>query len=206
MKVTLIGTLPPIKALSPYCYHLADALSKKIIIEFINFKSVLPKVLYYGGEKEKKSYKISSFKTLNILTWYNPFSWIKAGLKANGEIVHFQHWQLYSSLIYCIILPIVKIRGKKIIISIHNITPHTAKPTTVFFDKIFNKIIFPYTNILIVHNKRNRKKLLDLYNLDEKKIYMIPHGTLMPYQKLKNISKQSARKYLNMPIDKKIIL
>ena len=206
MKVTLIGTLPPIKALSPYCYHLADALSKKIIIEFINFKSVLPKVLYYGGEKEKKSYTFKNFKTSNIINWYNPFSWIKAGLKVNGEIAHFQHWQLYSSLIYCFILPIVKIRGKKIIISVHNITPHTAKLTTVFLDKIFNKIIFPYANFIIVHNKRNRKKLLERYKLDENKIFMIPHGTLRPYQKLKNISKQSARKYLNIPFDKKVIL
>ena len=35
MKITLIGTLPPIKALSPYCYHLAEALSKKINVDFI---------------------------------------------------------------------------------------------------------------------------------------------------------------------------
>ena len=113
MKVTLIGTLPPIKALSPYCYHLADALSKKIDLEFISFKHILPNFMYCGGPKEKKTYKISNFESYNILSWHNPFSWIKSGIIAKGEIVHFQHWQLYASLMYCFILPIVKIRGKK---------------------------------------------------------------------------------------------
>ena len=73
MKITLIGTLQPIKALSPYCYHLADALSKKIDVEFINFKSILPGFLYFGGTKEKISYTLKNVDTKNILSWYNPF-------------------------------------------------------------------------------------------------------------------------------------
>ena len=66
MKVTLIGTLPPIKALSPYCYHLTDALSKKVDIEFLNFKNSLPKSLYYGGMKEKeiKAHKRSIYPSI----------------------------------------------------------------------------------------------------------------------------------------------
>jgi glycosyltransferase involved in cell wall biosynthesis len=206
MKITLIGTLPPIKALSPYCYHLAEALSKKIDIDFINFNNLLPNFLYSGGFKEKKSYSFINFKTSNIINWYNPLSWIKAGFKPDGEIVHFQHWQLYASAMYCFILPIIKIRGKKRIVTIHNITPHTADKPSIFLDKIFNKIIFPFTDLFIVHNKRNKKKLLELYKVDEKKISVIPHGTLMPYQKIKNISKEHARKHLNIPIDKKVIL
>jgi glycosyltransferase involved in cell wall biosynthesis len=206
MKITLIGTLPPIKALSPYCYHLAEALSKKIDVDFINFNNLLPNFWYSGGFKEKKSYSFINFKTSNIINWYNPLSWIKAGFKTDGEIVHFQHWQLYASAMYCFIIPIVKIRGKKRIVTIHNITPHTADKPSIFLDKIFNKIIFPFTDFFIVHNKRNKKKLLELYKIDEKKISIIPHGTLMPYQKIKNISKEHARKHLNIPIDKKVIL
>ena len=158
MKITLIGTLPPIKALSPYCYHLTDALSKKINVKFINFNNLLPNFWYCGGFKEKKSYSFKNFKTLNIINWYNPLSWIKAGIKANGEIVHFQHWQLYASAMYCFILPVVKIRGKKRIVTIHNITPHTSDKPSIILDKILNKIIFPYTDFFIVHNKRNKKK------------------------------------------------
>jgi glycosyltransferase involved in cell wall biosynthesis len=206
MKITFIGTLPPIKALSPYCYHLADALSKKINLEFINFKNIVPNIVYSGGAKEKKSYEIRNFKTTNILSWYNPFSWIKAGLSASGEIIHIQHWQWYSSITYCFILPIAKIRGKKRIITVHNITPHTADFTIVFIDKILNRIIFPFADFFIVHNTRNKKRLYELFNIDEDKISIIPHGTLMPYQKIKNITKYDARKYLKISMNKKIIL
>ena len=206
MKITLIGTLPPIKALSPYCYHLADALSKKIDLEFISFKSILPNILYCGGQKEKKDYTFKNFRASNIITWYNPFSWIKAGLKAKGDIVHFQHWQFYANLMYCFTLPIVKIRGKKIIITVHNVTPHTTDLASVFLDKKLNRIIFPFADHFIVHNKRNIDKFLKLYKIDENKISIIPHGTMMPYQKIKNISKEEARKYLNISSDKKVIL
>ena len=206
MKITLIGTLPPIKALSPYCYHLADALSKKIDLEFISFKHILPNFMYCGGPKEKKTYKISNFESYNILSWYNPFSWIKSGIIAKGEIVHFQHWQLYASLMYCFILPIVKIRGKKRIITVHNITPHTTDFPSVFLDKILNRIIFPFTDHFIVHNKRNMNKFLNLYKIDENKISIIPHGSITPYQNIKNIPKEKARKHLNIPSNKKVIL
>lgn len=202
----MIGTLPPIKALSPYCFHLSDALSKKINVEFINFNKMLPNFWYSGGYKEKKSYSFSNFKSSNIMNWYNPLSWLEAGLKAKGEIVHIQHWQIYANAMYCLIIPVVKIRGKKILVTIHNITPHTTDKPSLILDKIFNKIIFPYTDFFIVHNIRNKKKLLDLYKIDEKKISIIPHGAIMPYQKIKGISKEKARKFLNISSDKKVIL
>ena len=201
----MIGTLPPIKALSPYCYHLADALSKKIDLEFISFKNILPNILYCGGQKEDKDYSFN-FRTSNCMTWYNPFSWIKAGIKAKGDIIHFQHWQLYANLMYCFILPIVKIRGKKIIITVHNVTPHTTDKPSVFLDKKLNRFMFPFADHFIVHNKRNIDKFLKLHKIDKNKISIVTHGTMMPYQKIKNISKKDARKHLKIPSDKKVIL
>ncbi len=206
MKVTLIGTLPPIKALSPYCYHLAQALSEKIDLEFLNFTSVLPDFLYIGGMKEKTTYSLKNIKVKSILSLRNPLSWIKAGLKIDGDIVHFQHWAWYSNIVYCFLIMIVKIRGKKCIASIHNITPHTEDFILLIIDKILNKLIFSFTDIFIVHNERNKKKLLELYKLDEKKIFIVPHGTLFPYNKIKDISKKDARLHLNIKMNKKEIL
>ncbi|KYK31989.1 MAG: hypothetical protein AYK22_00065 [Thermoplasmatales archaeon SG8-52-3] len=208
MKITLIGTLPPIKALSPYCYHLADALSKKVDLDFFNFKNSLPESLYHGGMTEKKNEKIQTpnLKIKTIINWWNPFSWIKVGIVVKGDIVHVQHWSLYSGLIYCFILPITKLRGKKNVLTIHNITPHTDDFLTKFFDKMINKIILPYTNHIIVHNKRNRNKFFELYSIDKKIVTIISHGSIMPYNKIKNISKTDARKKLNISPEKKVIL
>lgn len=206
MKITFIGTLPPIKALSPYCFHLAQALSKKINLEFINFSSILPDALYLGGMKENETYSLKNIETKTILSLRNPLSWIKTGLKIDGDIVHLQHWAWYSSIVYCVLLPIVKIRNKKCVVSVHNVTPHTANLSTIFLDKFLNRVIFPFADFFIVHNNRNKKRLLELYKVDEHKISVIPHGAIMPYQKLKDISKENARKNLNISMDKKVIL
>lgn len=53
MKVTLIGTLPSIKGLSPYCQELLKSLSKNIEVEFIGFKKLYPDFLYPKGTKVK---------------------------------------------------------------------------------------------------------------------------------------------------------
>jgi glycosyltransferase involved in cell wall biosynthesis len=208
MKVTFIGTLPPIKALSPYCYHLASALSKKVDLEFINFNHLLPEFLYSGGTKAEEEiiYTIKNVQTKSILSWYNPISWVRAGLDAKGNIIHVQHWAFYANVMYCLILPVGKLRGKKIVLSIHNITPHVNDVAILFIDKILNKILFSFTDAYIVHNQRNKEKLIELYEIDEQKISVITHGTLKTYHQIKAISKEKAREYLNLPMDKKIVL
>jgi glycosyltransferase involved in cell wall biosynthesis len=208
MKVTFIGTLPPVKAISHYCYYLVESLSKLVDLEFIGFKQILPEFLYNGGTKEK----IVSEKILKnvdkklIISCYNPFSWIKAGLKCKGDIIHIQHWAYYTSAIYCMILPVLRLRGKKIVLTIHNITPHTTDLSDILIDKISNKILFPFTDVFIVHNTRNKQKIMELYKIDEDKIYITTHGTLKPYAPIKGISKIAARKKLNIPLGKKVIL
>lgn len=49
--VTLIGTLPPLKGISPYCQELLKSLSKNIEVEFIGFKKLYPDFWYLGGRR-----------------------------------------------------------------------------------------------------------------------------------------------------------
>ena len=99
-SVTLIGTLPPLKGISPYSHELLNALSNDILVEFIGFKKLYPDFLYPGGTKVKdKTYKseIKNTEIRNILTYYNPLSWIWAGLTAKGEIIDRKSTRLNSS-------------------------------------------------------------------------------------------------------------
>jgi glycosyltransferase involved in cell wall biosynthesis len=207
MKITAIGPLPPIKAISPYFLHFSRELSKKVNLEIITFKNIVPTGLYSGGPIEKglKFEGINDAEIKRVLTWYNPLSWIKVGLKAKGEIIHIQHWAYYTSFIYCFILPIMKIRNKKIVITIHNVTPHEKNKLWILFNKLINKIIFSFVHYFFVHNQRNKEKLMKLYFVDEEKIAIVAHGVLKP-SRIRKISKIDARKIIGMPKDKKIIL
>lgn len=89
MKVTIIGTLPPIKGISPYCTELLMALSKRVEVEFIGFKSIYPDFLYPGGttfrDEKYEMPEIGNTSIRNILAWYNPLSWLWAGLTVRGD-------------------------------------------------------------------------------------------------------------------------
>ena len=49
--VTVIGTLPPLKAISPYCEALVSSLSRSAKVNFISFRKIYPEFLYPGGTK-----------------------------------------------------------------------------------------------------------------------------------------------------------
>lgn len=208
MRVDLIGTLPPLKAISPYCFQLANALSKKVTLEFTTFKRIIPDFLYKGGTRDIKDEKhnLKNAKTKPILSFCNPFSWFQTGIKLKGDIVHIQHWAPYSTLTYCIILIIAKIKRKKIVLTLHNILPHNRTTLSVISDRILNKTIFSFVDNYIVHNMRNKEKLIEIYRIDPEKIFIITHGVIYPYSKLRQITKAQARNKLDIPPKKKVIL
>lgn len=208
MKVTLIGTLPPIKAISHYCYFLVESLAKRVDLEFIGFKEIIPEFLYSGGTKEKNesAMNLINVETRMLIRWYNPVSWIRTGLQCKGEIVHLQHWAYYSSAIYCVILPILKIRGKKIVLTIHNITPHTGDMVSIVLDRVLNTLLFRFSDTFIVHNQRNKQKFMELYNIAEERIFIITHGTLKPYGHVIGVTQSTARERFHIHDDKKVML
>lgn len=206
MKVTMFGALAPEKSLCHYCYHLSKEVSKMVDLEFVSFKNLMP-FSFINGET-MKNHMVSELNQTRIrhtLAVYNPLSWIYEGIKVKSKIVHVQHWAWYTGLVYCILLPVVKIRRKKIVITVHNITPHVKNKLIVFIDKIFNKIIFPFAHIFIIHNVRNKKKLIKLYNISEEKICIITHGVLI-LDTYNSFSKNKAKDHLGIPRKKKVIL
>lgn len=174
MHVTLIGILPPTKSLGPYCAELANSLSKKIKLDFINFKNLYPNFMYPGGIKDpnKKFIKPKEMKVYNTITYYNPFSWIKAGRMVKTNIVHIQFWSPITIPIYLTILPILRLRKKKLILTIHNVIPHES----FFLEKFLTKLLFYFSNHFIVHSKENKKSLNSFFKIPLKKISVIPHG------------------------------
>ena len=204
-KITLIGTLPPIKGISPYCQELLKSLSKRIGVEFIGFRKLYPDFLYPGGTKVKdRNYKVPQVKNAkikNILTYYNPLIWIWAGLSAKGDIIHAQWWSHVLAPIYFVILLICKIRRKKILITVHNVIPHENNKMNNFL----NKTILVFGDKFITHTERNKENLSNFYDIPKDKISVIPHGILKSIL-IKNISKKEARKYLKIPQSSKVIL
>ena len=109
----MFGVLPPLKGNAYYCMNLAKEMSEKICVDFIAFKKLYPEFLYPGGTNdEDDKFRISETSSLSIrriITYYNPLSWVLAGMAVRADIVHVQWWSIPIAPIYLVTLLIVLI-------------------------------------------------------------------------------------------------
>ena len=58
-NIAMLGSLPPLRALSSYCLEFALAISDLGQVEFISFNRIYPSFLYPGGDlKDDNTYPI----------------------------------------------------------------------------------------------------------------------------------------------------
>ena len=91
MRVTVLSSLPPQKGITPYTMHLLEALDERrgVNVEALGFRSLYPGRTYPGGNPEAEATRtLPAIRVRRPLRWYDPFSWIIAGVTLRGEILH----------------------------------------------------------------------------------------------------------------------
>ena len=148
-----------------YTYNLCQALGKK--------KHV---VLLTASDYEL----ISLPKTFILAPFFNKFKTnFKKVLNACKLIIKggkIQHIQL-SQYPFIILLLIITLRlfGKRIVITAHNIISHEK----MIGSKTIFSLIYKSSHSIIVHAKKNKIEMLNLFSIKPQKIYVIPHGNYM---------------------------
>ena len=204
-KIAILGTLPPLRGLSSYCLELALALADTIPVEFISFKKLYPAFAYPGGGlNEDDTFPGIEHPNLNVnrhLTWYNPISWMKAGLLNTAELLHAQWWSLPLFPIYLAVCGAFKVRGKPVVFTVHNTKPHE---NSLLYHKI-SRLIFKLGDHFIVHTAINKHQLILDYGIHADKVSLIPHGTLDFFVKQK-IGREPIRTAMGFIPSSKVIL
>lgn len=177
-KIAILGTLPPLRALSSYCFELARAVSQLFSVEFISFKSIYPAFLYPGGNLEE-DYTYPPLSSSNIrirrhLAWYNPVKWFSEALTARGSLLHAQWWSLPLFPVYLVVCLGFKVRKRPVIFTVHNVLPHEHKSLYM----ACSSLLFAFGDHFIVHSVEGCKKLSSFYGIEKKRISIIPHGSL----------------------------
>lgn len=180
---TLLGSLPPIKGISPYCQGLSEGLVEQLgpgqNLLFQGFKAIYPEAIYPGGTRDpgqKTPEWPGKIEVAATLTWYNPLTWLRAGFRARGKVLHAQWWSYVLAPIYLVILLIARARGKKILLTIHNVNPHESSRVAIFL----NRLIFRLAHGYVVHNQPNKDTLRKEFSIGNRPVYVIPHGILLP--------------------------
>ena len=118
LNVTLIGTLPPHMGVADYTAHLVGGLTQArgLSLEVIDFVSLYPRWMYPGGRVRDSTARPPQFPNVRIrklLAWYNPLSWLWAGLTLRGRVVHAQWWSYVLAPVYLTVLALARLRGLK---------------------------------------------------------------------------------------------
>lgn len=201
-KVSVIGTLPPVKGISAYTLEFCAALARLCAVDFIGFRRLYPEFLYPGGTVDPSAspVEIPNARQRNILSWSNPLSWIRAGFAFDGPVVHAQWWSFVLAPVFAVMLAIARMRGKKVVLTIHNIAPHEKAR----WKELLNRSLFRFGDAWIVHSRQNRETLCAVYGMPEDRVHVISHGILAP--RGPDISRENARAALGIGDDEKVVL
>lgn len=203
--VAMLGSMPPLRGLSGYCLELASAVADSCSVEFISFKRIYPSALYPGGElADDLTYPKVSCTDLVVrrrLTWYNPIGWFTEGLFSKGDLLHAQWWSPPLVFIYMVVCLGFRLRGKPVVLTLHNIVPHEGFP---FFER-FARILLRICSHFIVHSSQNKSRLIDLYRIPSSKVTVIPHGPL-DFFAGNELEKEKMKRELGFRPENKVIL
>ena len=157
---------------------------------------------YVPSQQERKQSTACLLATFRILRLRMIF--LKAVLSFlwhRPHIIHFQ-WVADPTEDYYFIVLLQLLRFK-VIYTAHDVVPHehdTPENRTAFH-RIYQRV-----DKLIVHAENIKKEIMELFNIDKNKIYVVPHGSNELFVNHQNLSKKAARQLLGIPLEKRVIL
>jgi glycosyltransferase involved in cell wall biosynthesis len=203
LRVTLISSLPPHKGVTPYTLHLLDALRARddVRVDAVGFRSLYPRFAYPGGDPEHRSHIAESIADTRVmLSWWNPASWLQTAGAARGDIVHAQWWSWFLGPAYIATVAAAKRRGKKIVVTAHNVRAHEDAP----WKHAANSAVLRLADRIIVHSRQNRETLV-AQGFAADRIEVVPHGTLSVTPP-PGTTRASARIASGIPADARVVL
>ncbi|MDL2329425.1 glycosyltransferase [Desulfosarcina sp. OttesenSCG-928-A07] len=206
MKIAMLGSFPPLRGISSYCSALSTAMAgAHCEVHFFSFKKMYPKFLYPGKNLEDDPTSLCLprpfLKVSRTLSWYNPISWVMAGIKSHASVFHAQWWALPLAPIYLCICFLFKCRNIPVVLTLHNITPHES--SRIFYG--VSRLLFAMGDHFIVHCMQNKMKLTKIYGIPEKAISIIPHG-LLAFETPSTTNRTQLRKALGFRPEDQVML
>lgn len=206
MKVLLINPISS-GGITQYTICLANELQKytdllmltskdidreyKKFFELNKYKELSKKTLY-KLIFPKKTNKLSKI----IIYIYNFFVILNIVKSENIDVIHFQ-WPLSIKLDKYLIKTLHKM-NKKVVFTAHNVMSH--EKTDIDYAE-YKNMFDAYDNI-IVHAECNKKDISNLFNIEENKISVIPHGNYFFINDFnKYIDREEAIKNLSLDPD-----
>ena len=200
-KLVMIGPVYPYKGgISHYTGSMVKNLKKDFDVKTVSYKMQYPKLLF---KKEQRDYANDVLKiddTQFLINTANPFNIIGSAMKIKKmkpDFLIMQWWHPYFSP--CYILLSAMLRKIPKIFVCHNVFPHERFP----LDKFLARRVLKRGAGFITHSKMDADDLRSIVKNPNCETTVHPTYNMF---KIKDMSREEARKILGIPEDKKILL
>jgi glycosyltransferase involved in cell wall biosynthesis len=190
--------------IADYTGHLVRGLAKLpgLSLDVVDFSSLYPRRLYPGRKVHDSTARpllLPGVRVRKLLSWYNPLSWVWAGLTVPGDVVHAQWWSYVLAPIYAVALSLARLRRKRIVLTVHNVLPHEGGALR----RLLNRTVLALADGYIVHDVKSRELLRQQVG-SRKEIAVIPHGILEASGE--PMDAEHARRALQIPARARVVL
>lgn len=204
-RITFITSLPPYKGISAYSVPLLQALGNRadLNIEAVAFKRLYPSKLYPGGSPVDPTLTMPSLGNVRVKTsldGLNPASWLHSAFALRGSIIHAQWWSQILAPAYLTLLFAARLRGKKVLLTVHNVSAHEP----ALWKRIADRSVMALVDHFIVHTSENAQALARIVPNAVGRISIIPMGP--EAGEVTGLSKAEARLRLNVARHDRVIL
>lgn len=204
-RISIVGTLPPLRAISSYCDGMATALADLSEVEFFSFRAMYPGFLYPGDAQEDSAAPAPRRAGLHIdrrLAWYNPLSWASVGLRLSGQVLNLHWWSLPLAPILIVIAALARLRRVPVVTTVHNVEPHNGGSLAF---RLASRLLFALSDRLIVHSHDNAGHLARLYPSSDGKTIVSRMG-VADFRRGRPVDRAAARTRLALPQDRSVLL
>ena len=204
-KIIILGSAHPLRGggIATFNERLAKAFMQEgHDVQIFSFSLQYPSFLFPGTSQFTSESAPVGLTIHSCINSINPFNWIKVGnqiKKIQPDLVIVRYWLPFMGpCLGSILRRIKKNRVSKVVCIADNIIPHEPKPG----DQIFTKYFVKPVDAFITMSEKVKEDLLVF--APNKPTVFIPHPLYDNFGE--KISKELARKYLNIELDEKIIL
>ncbi len=203
MRIIFLSTFYPYRGgMAQFNACLYRALEKKYDVEAFNFSRQYPKLLFPGKTQLVDSAdKADPIPSLNILDSVNPLSYqstAKQIISQKPDVLLETLWMPFLGPALGYVAKKVRRKGIVTIGLLHNVIPHEKQVT----DEVLTKYFLSGQDAYIVLTESVRDDLLKY--VPDARYKLVGHPLYRHFEN--TVSTEEARKVLNLPADKKILL
>jgi glycosyltransferase involved in cell wall biosynthesis len=189
-----------LSGISYYTMRLSNALSGQVNVTAILFRHMLPKRFFPGWKRVGNDLSLMKFEesvqVLEILDWYNPFSWLSAIYQMRKcDLIIFQWWTSSVSHMY-LALQLMNIRKIPVILEFHEVIDPLENSNFFLrtYAKVMGSLIRRFAAGYVAHSKADRELIAQRYSIDRDKVEIIPVGLFDQYPRLDKVVAQEKLK------------